>query len=70
MKTLKTSELGNEMEEAVQALDDEPVVVEKDGCRVAVMLSMDQYQRLQHLQGAWLGSESQKAAAQATFLND
>lgn len=68
MKTLTATELRHKFGEVIEGLKVEPVLVEKSGRPVAVLLSYEEFQRLQDLEDAWLGEQARKAAAQG-FLS-
>lgn len=64
MKTLTATELRHKFGEVVEGLKVEPVLVEKSGRPVAVILSYEEFERLQELDDAWWGEQAKKAAAE------
>lgn len=68
MKTLTATELRHKFGEVVEGLKAEPVLVEKSGRPVAVILSYEDYERLQEIEDSWWGEQARKAAAEG-FLS-
>ena len=64
MKTLTATEIRHKFGEVVEALKAEPVLVEKSGRPVAVILSFEDYERFQELEDAWWGEQAKKAATE------
>lgn len=68
MKTLTATELRHKFGEVVEGLKTEPVLVEKSGRPVAVILSYEDFERLLDIEDAWWGDQARKAAAEG-FLS-
>lgn len=64
MKTLTATELRHKFGEVVEGLKLEPVLVEKSGRPVAVILSYEDFQRFEDLEDAWWGEQARKAASE------
>ena len=64
MRTLTATEIRHKFGAVVEGLKTEPVLVEKSGRPVAVILSYEEYERLQELEDAWWGEQASKAAAE------
>ncbi len=64
MKTLTATELRHKFAEVVEGLKVEPVLVEKSGRPVAVILSYETFERLQELEDAWWGERAKEAAVE------
>lgn len=64
MRTLTATEIRHKFGEVVEGLKTEPVLIEKSGRPVAVILSYETYERLQALEDAWWGEQASKAAAE------
>lgn len=63
VKTLTATALRHKLGEVIEGIKTEPVLVEKSGRPVAVLLSYEDFQRLQDLEDAWWGEKARKAAA-------
>lgn len=61
MRTLTATEIRHKFGEVVEGLKTEPVLVEKSGRPVAVILSYEAYERLQALEDAWWGEQAHQA---------
>lgn len=70
MKTLTATELRHKFGEVVEGLKAEPVLVEKSGRPVAVILSYEDYTRFEELEDAWWGEQARKAAADGFLSAD
>ena len=68
MKTMTATELRHKFGEVVEGLQAEPVLVEKSGRPVAVILSYADFQRLQEMEDTWWGEQARKAS-QEGFLS-
>lgn len=64
MRTLTATEIRHKFGEVVEGLKTEPVLVEKSGRPVAVILSYEAYERLQELEDVWWGEQANKAMAE------
>ncbi len=64
MRTLTATEIRHKFGEVVEGLKTEPVLVEKSGRPVAVILSYEAYERLQELEDAWWGEQANQAMAE------
>lgn len=64
MRTLTATEIRHKFGEVMEGLKTEPVLVEKSGRPVAVILSYETYERLQELEDAWWGEQANKAMAE------
>ncbi len=64
MKTLTATEIRHKFAEVVEGLKIEPVLVRKSGRPVAVILSYEDFERMQDIEDAWWGEQAQKAAAE------
>ena len=62
MKTLTATELQNTFSEVVEGIRSEPVLVEKSGHPVAVILSYQDFERFRDLEDAWWGEQAHNAA--------
>ncbi|MBF0290812.1 MAG: type II toxin-antitoxin system Phd/YefM family antitoxin [Nitrospinae bacterium] len=63
MKTATATEIKNRFGEYLQSAIREPVLIEKTGKPVAVLLSIDDYERLSALEDAYWIMKAQKAEA-------
>ncbi|MDA8206375.1 MAG: type II toxin-antitoxin system prevent-host-death family antitoxin [Thermaerobacter sp.] len=63
MKTLTATEIRHKFGE-VEGIKSEPVLVEKSGRPVAVILSYEDFQRFEELEDAWWGEQARKAASE------
>lgn len=70
MKTLTSTELRHKLGEVFEGLKLEPVVVEKSGRPVAVVLSYEDFVRYQELEDAWWGEKARQAAAEGLLSTD
>lgn len=59
--TFSAADAKNRFGELLDAARREPVVIKKHGRSVAVMLSSEEYRRLEALDDAWWGAQAQKA---------
>jgi antitoxin Phd len=64
VRTLTATEIRHKFGEVVEGLKTEPVLVEKSGRPVAVILSYEAYERLQELEDAWWGEQANQAMAE------
>ena len=64
MRTLTATEIRHKFGEVVEGLKTEPVLVEKSGRPVAVILAYETYERLQELEDAWWGEQANQAMAE------
>ena len=62
MKTLTATELQDKFIEVVEGIRSEPVLVEKSGRPVAVILSYQDFERFRDLEDAWWGEQAHNAA--------
>lgn len=68
MKTASATDVKNHFGEYLQSTLKEPLVIEKTGRPVAVMISMEDYERLQALEDAYWIKKAKKAEAEG-FLS-
>ncbi|WP_028987362.1 type II toxin-antitoxin system Phd/YefM family antitoxin [Thermicanus aegyptius] len=68
MKRLSATDLRRRFGEVIEDAKLEPVLIEKGGRPVVVVLSYEDYQRLQDLEDEWWGEQARKAAAEG-FLS-
>lgn len=61
MKTFAASEAKNEFGRLLDTAQREPVTIEKKGRPVAVLLSLEEYQRLEALDDAWWVARAEEA---------
>ena len=64
MKTLTATELRHKFAEVLEGLKVEPVLVEKSGRPVAVVVSYQMFERMQELEDAWWGARAKEAVAE------
>ncbi|MEE8544196.1 MAG: type II toxin-antitoxin system Phd/YefM family antitoxin, partial [Alphaproteobacteria bacterium] len=62
MKTFAASEAKNEFGRLLDTAQREPVTIEKKGRPVAVVLSLEEYERLEALDDAWWAARADEAA--------
>lgn len=70
MKTLTATEIRHKFGEVVEGLKVEPVIVEKSGRPVAVVLSYEAFERYQELEDAWWGEKARQAAAEGLLSSE
>lgn len=63
VRTLTATEIRHKFGEVVEGIKSEPVLVEKSGRPVAVILSYEDFQRFEALEDAWWGEQARKAAS-------
>lgn len=61
MKTFAASEAKNEFGRLLDTAQREPVTIEKKGRPVAVVLSLEEYERLEALDDAWWAARADEA---------
>lgn len=66
--TFSAVDAKNRFGELLDAARREPVIIKKHGRSVAVMLSTEEYKRLEILDDAWWGERAIKAMKNAKFL--
>ena len=66
--TFSAVDAKNRFGELLDAARHEPVVIKKHGRSVAVMLSTEEYERLELSDDAWWGQKAMKAMKNAKFL--
>ena len=64
MKTVSATEMKNRFGRYLETAVAEPVVVEKSGRPVAVLLSHDEFQRLEHFEDAYWVARAEAATAE------
>jgi len=64
MKTVKATEMKNKLGRYLQLALVEPVVVEKTNQPVAVLMSIQEYERLTRLEDAYWGEKAKAAEAE------
>jgi prevent-host-death family protein len=62
VKTLTATELQDKFSEVVEGIRSGPVLVEKSGRPVAVILSYQDFERFRDLEDAWWGEQAHNAA--------
>lgn len=62
MKTFAASEAKNQFGRLLDTAQREPVTIEKKGRPVAVVLSLEEYERLEALDDAWWAARADEAA--------
>lgn len=70
MKTLGAAEAKNHFGNLLDMAQREPVVIEKKGRAVAVVLSVQEYERLQALEEAWWIARATEAQADGFIGTD
>ncbi len=68
MKTFAASEAKNEFGRLLDTAQREPVTIEKKGRPVAVLLSLEEYQRLEALDDAWWVARAEEAEKEGDWL--
>ena len=68
MKTVKATEIKNNMGQYFQLAMAEPISVERNGHPIAILLSANEYERLTRIEDAYWG-EKAKAAEAEGFLS-
>ena len=68
MKTLAAKEAKNAFGRMLDAVQREPVTIEKHGRAVAVILSLEEYQRLEALDDAYWAARAQQAGEEGDWL--
>ena len=68
MKTLAATEAKNEFGRLLDTAQREPVTIEKKGRPVAVVLSLEEYQRLEALDDAWWAARADAAEKEGDWL--
>ena len=63
MKTITATKVRHQFGAVVEGLHTEPVLIEKSGRPVAVMLAYTEYERLQEIEDAWWGDQANQALA-------
>ncbi len=64
MKTFAASEAKNEFGRLLDTAQREPVTIEKKGRPVAVVLSLEEYERLEALDDAWWAARADEAGGE------
>ena len=68
MKTVAATEAKDAFGRMLDAVQREPVTIEKHGRAVAVILSLEEYQRLEALDEAYWASRAQEASEEGDWL--
>ena len=68
MKTISAPDARSGFERLLDAARHEPVTIERDGRPVAVMLSVEEYERLEALEDAWWAARAAAAEAAGDWL--
>jgi PHD/YefM family antitoxin component YafN of YafNO toxin-antitoxin module len=69
MKTVKATEMKNKMGQYFQLAMAEPISVQRNGHPIAILLSVNEYERLTRIEDAYWG-EKTKAAEAEGFLSE
>jgi len=69
MKTINSTDMKNKMGQYFQMAMAEPISVERNGRPIAILLSVDEYERLTRIEDAYWG-EKAKAAEAEGFLSE
>jgi prevent-host-death family protein len=62
MKTVSAKTAKNNFGELIDSAQREPVEIQKNGRSVAVVVSLEEYKRLEALEDGWWANEADKAA--------
>jgi antitoxin Phd len=68
MKTIAAKDAKNGFGRMLDTAQREPVTIKKHGRAVAVLLSLDEYQRLEALDDAWWAARAQEVVDQGEWL--
>jgi prevent-host-death family protein len=68
MRTIAAKDAKNGFGRMLDAVQREPVTIEKHGRAVAVVLSLEEYQRLEALDDAWWAARAQEVLDQGEWL--
>ncbi len=68
MKTIAAKEAKNGFGKMLDTVQREPVTIEKHGRAVAVILSLEEYQRLEALDDAWWAARAQEVVDKGEWL--
>ena len=68
MKTFAAKEAKNGFGRLLDTAQREPVTIEKKGRPVAVVLSLEEYQRLEALEDAWWAARADAAESEGDWL--
>ncbi len=68
MKTIAAKDAKNGFGRMLDAVQREPVTIEKHGRAVAVVLSLEEYQRLEALDDAWWAARAQAVVDKGEWL--
>lgn len=68
MKTLASKEAKNHFGELLDTAQREPVTIEKKGRPVAVVMSLEEYKRLEDMEDAWWTAHAEKAREKGGWL--
>ena len=68
MKTFAAKEAKNGFGRLLDTAQREPVTIEKKGRPVAVVLSLDEYQRLEAIEDAWWAARADAAEREGDWL--
>jgi prevent-host-death family protein len=68
MRTIAAKDAKNGFGRMLDAVQREPVTIEKHGRAVAVVLSLEEYQRLEALDDAWWAARAQQAIEEGDWL--
>ncbi len=68
MKDATATDIKNRFGEFLDESRSEPVVVNRNGRKVAVLMSWDEYKRLRALEDAWWAARAEAAEAEGGYL--
>lgn len=69
MKTVNSTDMKNKMGQYFQMAMAEPISVERNGRPIAILISVDEYERLTHIEDAYWGEKARAAEAEG-FLSE
>lgn len=67
MKKFNTKEAKDNFGELIDIAQQEPVEIQKNGRPVAVVVSLDEYRRLESIEESWWANEAEKALSDSMF---
>lgn len=70
MRTVNATDVRHQLGTLMSSIKVEPVLIKKNGKPIAVMLSIEEFERLQELEDSWWGEQAKKAAEEGLLTEE